>query len=125
MGNTILKLLVSLGLDSSDYTKGLDEAEGKANRTSKNIVSGLSTIGKGVVIAGAAAGAAATAFIASTIAPASDLAETVSKVGVVFEDYADNVIKFGDNAAESMGMSKNEALSRRRHLWQSIQGYGN
>jgi hypothetical protein len=111
MGNTILKLLVSLGLDSSDYTKGLDEAEGKANRTSKNIVNGLSTVGKGVVIAGAAAGAAATAFIASTIAPASDLAETVSKVGVVFENYADSVIKFGDNAAESMGMSKNEALA--------------
>lgn len=110
MGNTILKLLVSLGLDSSEYTKGLDEAEGKANRSSKNIVNGLSTIGKGVVIAGAAAGAAATAFIASTIAPASDLAETVSKVGVVFEDYADSVIKFGDNAAEAMGMSKNEAL---------------
>ena len=111
MGNTILKLLVSLGLDSSEYTKGLDEAEGKANKSSKNIVNGLSTIGKGVVIAGAAAGAAATAFIASTIAPASDLAETVSKVGVVFEDYADSVIKFGDNAAESMGMSKNEALA--------------
>ena len=111
MGITILKLLVSLGLDSSEYTKGLDEAEGKANKSSKNIVNGLSTIGKGVVIAGAAAGAAATAFIASTIAPASDLAETVSKVGVVFEDYADSVIKFGDNAAESMGMSKNEALA--------------
>ncbi len=111
MGNTILKLLVSLGLDSKDFSKGLDEAEGKADRSSKNIVNGLSTIGKGVVIAGAAAGAAATAFIASTIAPASDLAETVSKVGVVFEDYADSVIKFGDNAAESMGMSKNEALA--------------
>ena len=110
MGNTILKLLVSLGLDSKDFEKGLSEAEGKADRSSKNIVNGLSTIGKGVLLAGAAAGAAGVAFIASTIGPASDLAETVSKVGVVFGDYSDEVLAFGDNAATSMGMSKNEAL---------------
>ena len=110
MGNTILKLLVSLGLDSSEYTKGLDEAEGKANKSSKNIVAGLSTVGKGVVVAGAAAGAAGAAFLASTIEPASDLAETVSKVGVVFGDWSEDVIHFGDNAATALGMSKNEAL---------------
>lgn len=111
MGNTILKLLVSLGLDSSEYTKGLGDAEEKANRSSKNIVAGLATVGKGVIVAGAAAGAAGAAFIASTIAPASDLSETVSKVGVVFEDLSGEMLKFGDTSASALGMSKEEALA--------------
>ena len=111
MGNTILKLLVSLGLDSSDYTKGLDEAEGKANKSSKNITDGLSSIGGAVVGAGAAAAVAAVGFLATTIKPASDLNETVSKTSVVFGDYADQVLAFGDTAASALGMSKEEALS--------------
>lgn len=111
MGNTILKLLVSLGLDSSEYTKGLDEAEGKANKSSKNIAAGLATVGKSVLVAGAAAGAAGAAFIASTIAPASDLSETVTKVGVVFEDLSGEMLKFGDTSATALGMSKQEALA--------------
>lgn len=111
MGNTILKLLVSLGLDSKDFEKGLSEAEGKADRSSKNIVAGLATVGKGVIVAGAAAGAAGAAFIASTIAPASDLSETVSKVGVVFEDLSGEMLKFGDTSASALGMSKEEALA--------------
>jgi len=111
MGNTILKLLVALGLDSSEYTKGLSEAEGKADKSSKNIAAGLAGIGKGVLIAGAAAGAAGVAFLTSTIKPASDLNETVSKTGVVFGDYADQVLAFGASAATALGMSTNEALS--------------
>lgn len=111
MGNTILKLLVSLGLDSKDFEKGLSEAEGKADRSSKNIVAGLATVGKGVIVAGAAAGAAGAAFIASTIAPASDLSETVTKVGVVFEDLSGEMLKFGDTSASALGMSKEEALA--------------
>jgi phage-related protein len=111
MGNTILKLLVSLGLDSSEYTKGLGDAEEKANKSSKNIVNGLSTVGKGVLVAGAAAGAAGLAFIASTIGPASDLNETLSKTSVVFGEYADQVMKFGDTSATALGMSREEALA--------------
>jgi len=111
MGNTILKLLVALGLDSKEYTKGLDDAEGKADKSSKNIAGSLASIGKGVLIAGAAAGAAGVAFLATTIKPASDLAETVSKVGVVFGDFSEDVIHFGDSAATSLGMSKEEALA--------------
>ena len=114
MGNTILKLLVSLGLDSKDFVKGLSDAEGKADRSSKNITAGLSTIGKGILVAGGAAiGAATTAVTAFSIAAigqASDLNETLTKTAVVFGDMSDEVINFGENAATTMGMSKNEAL---------------
>ena len=45
------------------------------------------------------------------IKAASDLAESESKVGVVFGDQADAMLKWGESAAEAMGMSSNEALA--------------
>ena len=60
MGNTILKLLVSLGLDSSEYTKGLDDAEGKAEKSSKNIAASLSKIGASMMKTGTVMTAAFT-----------------------------------------------------------------
>lgn len=45
------------------------------------------------------------------IAAASDLAETESKIGVVFDDQADSMIAWGQDAAEAMGMSSNAALA--------------
>lgn len=42
---------------------------------------------------------------------ASSLAETVNKVGVVFGAEAQRVLKFGENAASSIGQSKQQALA--------------
>src|SRR4030042_1131941 len=46
-----------------------------------------------------------------SIGIASDLSETVSKVGIVFGDEADQVMDFGKKAAASLGMSEDAALS--------------
>lgn len=45
------------------------------------------------------------------IKAASDLAETETKVGVVFGDQANAMLRWGESAAEAMGMSSNEALA--------------
>jgi phage-related protein len=50
------------------------------------------------------------ALAASTIGPASDLNETLSKVEVVFGNSADAVKAFGSESAEALGMSQNAAL---------------
>jgi len=50
-------------------------------------------------------------LLSKTIQPASDLSETVSKIGIVFGDQSDKVLKFGENASESLGMSANAALA--------------
>ncbi len=82
------------------------------------VISGVGTAIKGALtVATALVGLLATltgALIglgAATVGPASDLAETVSKVGVVFDDQAERVLAYGENAATALGMSKNEALS--------------
>lgn len=115
MASTLMKILVSLGLDSSEFDKGLGDAEGKAKGAGSNIAAGLSNIGGAVVLGGiAAAGAGVTAltgFLVSSIGPASDLNETLSKVGIVFGKNADEVIAFGQGAATALGMTENEALT--------------
>jgi len=50
-------------------------------------------------------------LLATTIGPARDLNETMSKVGVVFGDSAGTVLAFGDTAAKALGMSKDAALT--------------
>lgn len=105
-----MTLLVKLGLDSGEFGAGIDNAQAKAGGFGKF----MGGVGKGVLAVGAMAGVAMTAAagaIASTIGPASDLAETTSKVGVVFGDWSEDVIHFGDSAAESLGMSSNQAMA--------------
>ncbi|MDD5367456.1 MAG: hypothetical protein PHQ40_00360 [Anaerolineaceae bacterium] len=65
----------------------------------------------GLVGAATAAGVAIGALAAKTIGPASDLNETVSKVGVVFGDASGRVLAFGKDSATSLGMSENAALA--------------
>ena len=65
----------------------------------------------GVVGAATVATAAVGAFFASTINPASNLNETMSKIDQVFGGSADQVKAFGDKAAASLGMSANAALT--------------
>jgi hypothetical protein len=58
----------------------------------------------------AAAGAMAIKIGVDAVKAASDLSETISKVGVLFGDTADDIEKFADGAASSLGQTKQEAL---------------
>lgn len=112
---TLMKLLVALGVDTSEYDKGLTAAEKTAKTKAEKIGANLSTIGTSMMKVGAGMTATMTlpivAGMGASINAASDLNETMSKVGVVFGDQADRVTKFGESAATALGMSKNEALS--------------
>jgi hypothetical protein len=58
----------------------------------------------------AAAGAMALKIGVDAVKAASDLSETISKVGVLFGDTADDIEKFADSAASSLGQTKQQAL---------------
>lgn len=58
----------------------------------------------------AAAGAMAIKIGVDAVKAASDLSETISKVGVLFGDTADDIEKFADGAASSLGQTKQQAL---------------
>jgi hypothetical protein len=82
-------------------------------RLATGMRSRLGGMAKGVVapLAAAFAGLKVVDFFRGSVSEASDLAETTSKVGVVFGKNAKQVLTFGQNAATAMGLSKNEALA--------------
>lgn len=58
-----------------------------------------------------AATRAISGFATSSVGAASDLDETITKVGVVFEDMGPAMVEFGKTSAAALGMSQNEALT--------------
>lgn len=102
------------GLDQ-ELNKARSKIEGKLNRVFSKLGGTLAKAGKAAVVGGikavAAGAAVVTAALATTIGPASDLNETISKVGVVFGDQAPEVLAFGKNAAKALGMSQEAALA--------------
>ncbi len=94
--------------DSTQLDKDVNTAKQQVGKS-------LSKFGGQMQKTGAIATAAITAPLVaasfSMIDDASDLNETISKIGVVFEEQSGKIIAFGDTAAKSLGMSKNEALA--------------
>jgi hypothetical protein len=64
-------------------------------------------------------------FMGDSVTAASDLAESQSKVNVVFADGADDVHEWAETAATSMGMARREALEAAGTFGNFIQALGN
>lgn len=82
------------------------------DEAAKTLRTSLSDAAKGAAAAFGAAFAAVkvTDFLGSSIQAASALAESTSKVGVVFDDSAGKVKAFAETAAKSIGQSEQQAL---------------
>ena len=86
----VFDLFAKIGLDTSEYDKGLDEASGKASSFASKIGGGLKTAAKIGVGAIAAVGTAATAMTGAMVKGAAEVAA-----------YGDNI----DKASQKMGIS--------------------
>jgi hypothetical protein len=107
-GNRTLKL--SILADVDDLNKKLKAANSDVETSSNK----LANFGKVAAAAFAAAAVAAGTFAVKVgidaVKAASDLSETVSKVGVLFGDTAKKIEKFAEGAATSLGQTKQQAL---------------
>jgi len=111
-------LIIPLVGDTKELIKSLREVEKEADKSAKamsgklgNIVGEMMKIGGAMTVGLTAPMIPIVDDMMTIVNAASDLSETVSKVGVVFGDQADEVLAFGDSAAQALGMSKNEALA--------------
>lgn len=84
----------------------LRQAIGETDDIFKKSFGGIQKVA--LAAAGAIAGAGALAF--SAIQDAADLGETLSKTGVLFGKQSKEIEKFADNAAKSLGLTKQAAL---------------
>ena len=83
---------------------GLKEADGGMQNMQKTLKGLATTMG---VTFGATV---VVDFAKKAISAASDLNETMSKSEVVFGDANDLIVEMGDNAAQSLGMTKEAAI---------------
>ena len=104
------ELKIRITGDASGLKKATDESEGIiAGFGSK--VSAFSVAAGNLLADGIKTGVSAAAgFLSDSIGAASDMGETISKVGVLFGDSADWVEKWAGTASTSLGQSKQQAL---------------
>jgi hypothetical protein len=91
-------------------TKQLSDALKGSGKNVTTFGSQISAFGKKAALAFAAAGVAFGAFAKIAVSSASDLAETISKVGVLFGSSAKEIEIFAGTAAKSLGQTKQQAL---------------
>lgn len=100
--------------DNTDYIRSLNQAE-SATKGSTDTSAGHfgklgGAIGTAMKVGAAAGGVAVAGFLAKAVMGASDLAETMSKVGVVFGESAGQVTGFANKMAKDFGLPKGAIL---------------
>ena len=97
--------------ETKDFIKGMD----KANAATKTFGDKMADFAKKAALAlaavAAAAGAMAIKIGKEAVAAASDLAETTSKVNVIFGQAAKTIETFGASAAQSLGQTRTQAMN--------------
>lgn len=117
----LFELFATISLDSSGYEKGLDEAEGYANKSGSKIGDALKTAAK---VATAAIGASASAVVGFTKSAISvgqefdsNMSQIAATLGLTMDDIKNNVDGAGDtftalrDKAKEMGAETNFSAS--------------
>jgi hypothetical protein len=106
----IPKVRVQFDADFDELKKGVRGATNEVESFGSKVGDFSKKAGKAFALVGAAAGIMAIKIGVDSIKAASDLGETISKVGVLFGDSAKEIEKFADGAAQSLGQTKQQAL---------------
>lgn len=126
MAFEVFSLFAKLGLDSSEYDKGLGDAKSKFASLGDSLKNGLATAAKigGAAVAAAAAGVAA--LTKSAVESYADYEQLVGGVETLFKESADVVQEYAANAFKTAGLSANEYMetvtSFSASLLQSLNG---
>ena len=97
--------------ETTQFVKGMDKANAQTKSFGDKIGDFAKKAGIALAAVGAAAGAMAIKIGKEAVQAASDLAETTSKVNVIFGDTAKNIEEFGAQAAASLGQTRTQAMN--------------
>jgi hypothetical protein len=90
--------------------KKIDQTASRSFRAGQQIGNGIKNATRIIAAAAISAATISAGVFALAIKKASDLSETVNKVGVVFKNQTPRVLAFGKDAASSMGLTEQAAL---------------
>ena len=122
----VFDLSARIGLDSSDYDRGLNQAESGFSKVANGIKNGIGTIAK-VTAAGFTAAAAGVAAISKqAVESYADYEQLVGGVETLFKDSAGKVQEYANEAYRTAGLSANEYMETvtgfSASLLQSLEG---
>lgn len=103
-------LTLKLLADISDFNKNLDKGAKDVDGFGDKMAAVGKKVGVALAAAAAAAGAMAIKIGIDAVKAASNLAETQSKVGVIFGESADAINKFAATAATKLGQTRQQAM---------------
>lgn len=103
-------LTIKLGANIKEFEQEMKKASNKTSEFGSRSEAAFAKVGKALAIGAAAAGAFAVKFGVDAVKAASDLEETVAKVGQIFGDSGAEVEKFAQTAAVNLGQTKQQAL---------------
>jgi hypothetical protein len=129
---TIDPILVQIKADVSQLKAGLAQAESAIKGLDGNVktaTTGMTNFASKLKSVGAAmgiafAGTQVASFAKDSVMAASNMAESLSKVKIVFGQGSDAVIKFGEDAANNLGMSNQAALEAAGTYGNLFQAFG-
>ena len=97
--------------ETKQFLKGMNDANKQTQTFGDKLGDFAKKAGVALAAVGAAAGAMAIKIGKEAVQAASDLAETTSKVNVIFGDTAKNIEQFGAQAAASLGQTRTQAMN--------------
>ena len=97
--------------ETGQFVKGMNKANDETKSFGEKIKDFAKNAGIALAAVGAAAGAMAIKIGKEAIAAASDLAETTSKVNVIFGETSKSIEEFGAKAAASLGQTRTQAMN--------------
>jgi hypothetical protein len=95
--------------ETKQFVKGMNDANKETLTFGDKLGDFAKKAGVALAAVGAAAGAMAIKVGKEAVAAASDLAESTSKVQVIFGDAAEEIRKFASQAAVSLGQTRTQA----------------
>lgn len=106
----VFSLFARIGLDTSEYERGLDDASGKTHSFGEKLKSGLATAAKVGAAGLAAATTAVTALSKAALDSYGDYEQLTGGVETLFKNSADVVMEYANNAYQTAGLSANQYM---------------
>ena len=110
MAKDFRTLKLEILAETKQFVQGMNESEKKTESFGDKLGDFGKKAGLALAAATAAVGAFAIKVAVDGVKAASDLSETISKVGVLFGDSSSKIEEFAATAATSLGQTKQQAL---------------
>ena len=106
----LFDLFATISLDSSQYDKGIEQAETKGNKLAGALKTALTTTAK---VTASAIGASATgigALVKMSVEEYANYEQLVGGVETLFKDSADTIMDYANSAYKTAGLSANDYM---------------